>query len=362
MSKYAFIHIAITDLFLAVELKENPRLRGLPVIIGTGAEGVKKGDVITASPEAGALGVRPGMSVRRALKAVPEAIVRPLRHEDSEEMSRGVFDIIGRSFKSVESFGLSEAFMARALRGAVPEDVSEGYAAAKKEAEAVQGRIRTRLGLHTTAGVGPNKLIARLAGLRAGEDNIAVVARNEAAAFVKTLPVSSLPGVERAVEKRLNDLGLGTVEEISKTPLLFLKKNFGSSTGAILYESSRAVGSEEIVCFQAEEGLCREVAFPGGVSGASLIKETLYRLAVGLAAELKAEASHASGVAVKVTYTNFACGVSSLELDEETDSFNSIWAGVTDLLGSTPLSGKIILLGLKLTGLTKRAGTGGPPR
>ncbi|MFQ5427545.1 MAG: hypothetical protein ACE5EZ_01050 [Thermodesulfobacteriota bacterium] len=361
MQAQAVIHIAITELFLSAELKENPHLRGCSLIIGTGAPGVKKGDVIAASPEAKALGVRPGLSLRKAIKAAPEAHICAVRYEASETLSQGFFAILARNFHEVESYGLDEAFMASTLRGSAPEAVREGFASAEKLARAMQEAIRAELGLRTTIGIGPNKFIARLAGLGAGKDGIVVVSRNEAAAFIKTFSLKNLPGVDRAVEKGLKDLGIGTVAEISETPLLFLKKNFGKSTGAVLYESSRAMGSEAIVPFHEAGGISREVTFHGGLTGVSIIRETLYMLAGGLSARLKAEARSASRLEMKVTSPGFACSLSTLELAGETDSFNTIWAGVLELLDRTSLPEKVILLGLKFSGLSKKDRQEGPP-
>lgn len=354
MRQEVFIHIAVNELFITAELKENPSLRGLPLIIGSETAGVKKGDVIAVSAPAAALGLLPGISVRRALKAVPEAELLPARYEAWEALSESFFQILREASQSVESLGLDEAFMSSVLCIAGPDGVEKSYEAAEKLASALQVRIREELGLHTAAGVGPNKLIARLAGLEAGKDGLKVVMPVDSAAFIKTLPLSILPDVDLAVEKRLVSLGLNTIAEIAETPLLFLTKNFGASTGKIFYESSQARGAKTIMPFYDEDGLSREVAFDKGLREPLIIKETLYMLAEGLTARLKAEGAAASGLALKVTFSDLRCEVTGLELDEETGSFNAIWAGVLELLERVSISGNIILLGLKFSGLKKK--------
>ncbi len=360
LSKEVFIYIAIKELFLTAELNANPHLRGSALIIGSGGAGLKKGDVLAVSAEAAASGLRPGMSVRKALKILPDVRLQSARYDLCEVLSERFFAILRESFKSLESLGLEEAFICSSLRGASAEGMEDAYRAAEKQTLELQRRIRTETGLHTAAGVGPNKLIARLAGLEAKKDGLVVVTANESSAFIKKLPLDSLPDVAALVKKRLTALGLNTIGDIAETPLLFLTKNFGESTGAILFESSRARGAGSILPFCDEAGFCDEVVFDKGHSDPLIIKETLYMLTEALTSRLKSEAALTCTVAVKFTLSDFKSVVSRSQLSEETDSFNSIWTGVMELLQSSVPRGNIILVGLKLLGIKNKASSGGP--
>jgi len=354
LKKDALLHIAIIDLFITAELKDNPGLRGRPFIIGGEGGEIKKGLVIAASSEALAIGVRTGQSMRKALKAAPAITALLPRYEAYETLSEQFFAILGETASIVESFGLDAAFIAVNLRGETPEGQEGVYSAAKKLAAVLQARLIKKLGLHTAIGIAPNKPLARLAGLRAKKDGIKAVTKNESSAFMKTLPISSLPEVDRDAEKRLKAINMGTVEELSKTPLLFFEKNFGRFRGKIIYESSRNLGPVEVRPFFEAGGIGDEVTFEEGAKEASLIKETLYMLTEGLTLRLKAEKRLCRAVSIKITFSNFECLVRTLELEEETDSFNTTWDGALRLLEDTPINGKVLLIGLKLHGLTKK--------
>ncbi len=357
MRRQAFIYITVTDLFIAAELRETPRLRGRAFIIGSFAETVKKGDVLAVSPQARALGIREGMSVRKALKAAPEVIVCPARYDSFEALSASFFTLLGEASKRVESLGIAEAFMEIVLRGSSPSASSslvsnseeDIYEAAGKRGAALQKTILRELGLQCTAGIGPNKFIARLAGSMAEAGGLKIVTKNESAAFVKALPLGGLPDVGVTAQNRLKALGLKSIDEITKTPLPFLIKNFGKYSGTLIYESAHGRGPQVVVPF-FDGGLGREVTFDKGVSEASVIRETLYMLTKELVSRLKAEGRLCSGLAVKVTLSDLSCNAASVELEEETDSFSSIWAAVTELLAAAPIEGRVVLLGVKLIG------------
>jgi len=228
------------DLFLTAAIKDNPGIEGAPVIIGGEGEEVKKGAIIAVSPEAMALGLRPGGSMRRAMKAVPGVAALLPRYDASRALSDKFFLILNETTSLMESFGPDEAFLSITQRGTAPGGDKRVYLLADKLAAEVRGRIEDELGLHTLIGIAPNKPLARLAGLSAKKDGIVRVSKNNASAFIKGLPIKKLPSMDKEGERLLKALGMATVEELSKTPLLFFEKNFGKSGGRVIFESARA--------------------------------------------------------------------------------------------------------------------------
>ncbi len=348
MKATAIIHIAIIDLFLSTALRDNPGIKGAPVIIGGEGGELKKGAIIAASSPAMALGIRPGQSMRKALKAAPEVVALLPAYEAYEALSERFFSLLRSSAPLVESFGRYEAFISINQRGESPEGEDGVYLRATELAGRLQGRIFKDMGLHTRTGIAPNKPLARLAGVTAKKDGMVMVSKNEATAFIKGLSISSLPAMDEKAQRLLKELNMGNVEELSKTPLLFFEKNFGKFRGNIIYESSRARGPVEVKPFFEPESISDEITFGDGVEESSLIKETFYMLTEGLTLRLKAKKRLCRAISIKITFCNFECLIKTLELEEETDSVNSTWAAVLSLLEETAIPGQVLLLGLKL--------------
>jgi len=336
------------DLFLTAAIKDNPGIEGVPVIIGGEDGEIKKGAIIAVSPEALALGLRPGKSMRKAMKAVPGVAALLPRYDAARALSEKFFLILNEATSIMESFGPDEAFISITQRGTAPGGDERVYLLADKLAAEVQKRLKSELGLHTVIGIAPNKPLARLAGLSAQKDGIVRVTKNSATAFIKGLPIRKLPSMDREGERLLKALGIATVEELSKTPLLFFEKNFGKSRGRVIFESARARGPVEVRPFFEPHGISDEVTFDNGPQGSSLIKETLYMLTESLTLRLKEAKRLCRAISIKITFTDFACVVNTLELTEETDSFNSTWSAVLRLLEDRPIKGDILLIGLKL--------------
>jgi len=336
------------DLFLRAAMKDNPAIEGTPVIIGGEHGEIKKGPIIAVSPEALALGLRPGKSMRKAMKAAPGVAAILPRYEAARALSEKFFLILNEATSLMESFGPDEAFISITQRSTAPGGDERVYLLADKLATEVQKRLKSELGLHTVMGIAPNKPLARLAGRTAQKDGIVRVTKNSAPAFIKGLPIRRLPSMDKEGERLLKTLGMATADELSKTPLLFFEKNFGKSRGRIIFESARARGPVEVRPFLEPDGINDEVTFDNGPQGSSLIKETLYMLTESLTLRLKEAKRLCRAISIKITFTDFACIVNTLELTEETDSFNSTWNAVLRLLEDRPIKGDILLVGLKL--------------
>ncbi len=348
MKTTAIIHIAVMDLFLTAAIKDNPAIAGAPVIIGGENGEIKKGAIIAVSPEARDIGLRPGKSMRQAIKTAPGALALLPPYEAARSLSNKFFLILRETTSLTESFGPDEAFISITQRGTAPGGDERVYALAGELAAKVQGRLKSELGLHTLIGIAPNKPLARLAGRSAKKDGIVTVAKNNAAAFIKGLPIIKLPSMDKEAERLLKSLGMATVDELSKTPLLFFEKNFGKFRGKVLFESARARGPVEVRPFFEPDGISDEVTFDNGPQGSTLIKETLYMLTEDLTLRLKEAKRLCRAISIKITFSDFACIVNTLELTEETDSFNSTWSAVLRLLEDRPIKGDILLVGLKL--------------
>ncbi|MBI5826555.1 MAG: DNA polymerase IV [Deltaproteobacteria bacterium] len=349
MQKRAVIHIYLDAFFVSVEVKRRPGIKGRPIVVGADGDPEKRGAVSAASYDARAFGVDPGMTLKKARKLCPEAVFLPVDFESYEKESERFFSILMEYSPIVESFGLDEAFIE-----VLPHDGGDPFPHAIEIAGEIKKRVDGALGLSSSVGVAPNKLLARLAGEMDKPGGLYVLMADEAGRILKDLPVARLRGVGQKTGKRLNGLGIYTVGEISKTPLQYLERNFGSHIGKALYEHSRGIDQSPVVPFHEPNALSREVVFEGETDDQYIIKETLYALAGDIVARLKGLGCRGKDVAIKISYSDFETVSRSTALDTESDSLNDIWTAALKLLDASGPHKPVRLVGVKVAGLKGR--------
>ena len=198
------IHADLDAFFASVEQRDDPRLRGRPVIVGGGV-------VLAASYEAKAYGVRTAMGGRRARRLCPDAIVVPPRMSAYSEASKAVFRVFEDTTPLVEGLSIDEAFLdARGMQRLAgrPEEI----------ARKLRRDVRERVGLPITVGVARTKFLAKVASGVAKPDGLLVVPPDEELAFLHPLEVERLWGVGPVTAGRLRRLGIGTVGQVAGFP------------------------------------------------------------------------------------------------------------------------------------------------
>src|SRR6266581_3049737 len=222
--------------YASVEQRDNPDLRGKPVIVAWQA---KRSVVCAASYEARAFGVRSAMPAVRAERLCPGAIFVPPNFVRYRTVSHDVREIFKRHTDLIEPLSLDEAYL----------DVSQnktGLATATLVARTIREEIRQELNLTASAGVAPNKFLAKLASDWRKPDGLFVIQPDEADAFLLPLPVGRLPGVGKVTEEKLAKLGIRTVKELRGLELPALEHEFGRY-GVRLYQLARGIDDSEVV-------------------------------------------------------------------------------------------------------------------
>lgn len=347
MNARAVIFIRIGSFFSSVEAHRRPGTVGSPMVVGADGDPAGRGAVAGVSPEAGELGIRPGMALKKARQICPEAIFVPLDLEAYEKASSALMSLLREFSPMVESFGLDEAFIE-------PESVSgqDASVVASNMAREIKTAVRRSLRLAPTVGVGTNKLMAWLAGAEAdGHGGFFAINGKETAAFLRTLPAGRLPFVSPDIERRLIDLNLKTVGDISRAHISHLDRYFGKDVAALLYGQAKGIDENPVVPFDEHGALCREAAFPQEVKDQHLIREALYALTEDISARLRAEGSKASSFSIKIGYAGFKTMTSSVEFTEPADSLNDIWKGALKLFEAQAVFAPVRLVGVKLSGL-----------
>ncbi|MFC3815651.1 DNA polymerase IV [Lysobacter sp. GCM10012299] len=229
------LHVDMDAFYASVEQRDDPSLRGRPVVVAwRGARSV----VCAASYEARKFGVRSAMPAVRAERLCPQAVFVPPDFVRYKAVSRQVREIFARHTDLIEPLSLDEAYL----------DVTStrsGMATATETAEAIRTAIREETHLTASAGVAPNKFVAKIASDWRKPDGLFVVRPHQVESFLAPLPVGRLPGVGKVSEQRLAELGIATVADLRTLGLAVLEQHFGR-WGRRLHELSFGIDDNPV--------------------------------------------------------------------------------------------------------------------
>src|SRR5436189_5547748 len=236
MAVRKIIHVDMDAFYASVEQRDDPQLRGKPVIVAWRGN---RSVVCAASYEARSFGVRSAMPALRAEHLCPTAVFIAPDFTRYRAVSRSVREIFKRHTDLIEPLSLDEPYL----------DVTEnktGLPTATRVASAIREQIRQELSLTASAGVAPNKFLAKLASDWRKPDGLFVIQPEEVGTFLLPLPVGRLPGVGKVTEEKLEKLGIKTVSSLRGLDLPMLEGHFGRY-GMRLYELSRGIDNNQVV-------------------------------------------------------------------------------------------------------------------
>ncbi|HEX4322174.1 MAG TPA: DNA polymerase IV [Acidobacteriaceae bacterium] len=236
MTQLKIVHIDMDAFYASVEQRDDPQLRGKPVVVAWRGN---RSVVCAASYEARRYGVRSAMPAVRAERLCPEAIFIPPDFVRYRAVSRLTQEIFRQHTDLIEPLSLDEAYL----------DVTEnkqGLPTATRVARAIREQIREELHLTASAGVAPNKFLAKIASDWKKPNGLFVIQPEEIDGFLEPLPVGRIPGVGKVTEERLFKLGIRTVGNIRTIELTALERQFGRY-GTRLYELARGIDNSPVV-------------------------------------------------------------------------------------------------------------------
>jgi DNA polymerase-4 len=287
------IHVDMDAFYASIEQRDDPHLRDKPVIVAWKG---KRSVVCAASYEARASGVRSAMPAVRAERLCPTAIFVAPDFTRYRAVSRSVREIFKRHTDLIEPLSLDEAFL----------DVTEnktGLPTATLVARTIREQIRQELRLTASAGVAPNKFLAKLASDWRKPDGLFVIRAEELDAFLLPLAVGRLPGVGKVTEQKLAKLGVQTVGELRNLDLGFLEDHFGRY-GVRLYEFARGVDDSPVVADRPTQSISVEDTFEHDLPLAET-EPTIRRLAEKLWSASRQESRMARTVVLKLKTSEF---------------------------------------------------------
>ena len=291
------LHVDLDQFLVAVELRRRPELRGLPVVVGGRGDPTERGVASTASYEARAHGVFSGTPLRTAAKRLPaDAVFLPVDKPAYDEASAEVMAVL-RSFPvDVEVLGWDEAFVG-------PHDPSVDPGAL---AEEIRAAVVERTGLTCSVGIGDNKLQAKLATSFGKPDGVGRLTSDEWVAVMGPRPVDALWGIGSRTKRRLEGLGILTVDDLAATPAADLAAVFGPRIGPWLRRLGRGADSSPVDPTPwVPRGHGREETVQHDLDDWDEVAALVRRLAAQVADDIAAEGRPAVRVAVKIRYVPF---------------------------------------------------------
>lgn len=328
-------HIDCDAFYASVEKRDRPDLRHKPVIVGGGERGV----VSAACYVARAAGVRSAMPMGQALRLCPDATVFPPAISKYATVSRALRRRLLALTPLVEPLALDEAFLdltEPSQRGAVPAALLLANLAREVEAN---------LGITLSIGLGPNKLLAKIASDLDKPRGFALIGQAEAVAFLAPRPVSLLWGVGKALAAALEREGIRTIGDLAAREPIWVARRFGQ-VGLRLAEFARGHDRRRITPDRPTKSVGAETTFRKDRTRVDDLSEALRPLAETVARRLQAADKLAAGVTVKMKTADFVQRTRSTGLPVPTQDAETLWEACTHLLRAETLDKSIRLIGL----------------
>jgi len=345
--KRVILHMDMDHFYTAVEEREHPEYKGKPVVVGADPkEGKGRGVVSTSNYEARKAGVKSGTPISRAWKLCPEAVYLPPNFPLYIKVSKEIMQIARKYADKFEQWGIDEAFL----------DVStrvENYAEAAALAQQLKREVKEKENLICSIGVGPNKLIAKVASDYQKPDGLTVVKEDEAEAFLAPLPVRKLLWVGRKTEAKLKTMGIHTIGDLARYDPTILAEAFGVM-GTQMPLSARGIDRSPVETRTEVKSVSHETTFEEYTDDTTAVLKALNALAAEVAKEVAEQKLFFKTVTVKVRYENFETHTRSKTLTYITNRPQDLQKTARKLLNPyLEKNRKIRLIGVRASNFVK---------
>ena len=336
----AILHADADSFYASVEQRDDPSLRGRPVIVGPGI-------VLAASYEAKAKGVYTPMPVSRARRLCPDAVVVRARMSAYSDASKAMFEVFNDISGLVEGLSIDEAFLdvgGLARLSGTPTEI----------ALRVKSEVRRRVGLPVSVGVARTKFLAKVASAVSKPDGLLVVAPDRELEFLHPLPVQALWGVGAVTARKLHAAGITTVRQVAETPEEELIRMLGRGWGRHIHALAHNRDPRRVHVGRRRRSMGSQRAIGRGSKSATTLDAVLVAIVDRLSARLRAARRVARTVILRMRFDDLSRATRSHTMPEATAQTQRILAHARDLLAAaTPTIERrgITLIGLTLTNL-----------
>lgn len=339
----SILHVDMDAFFASVAEKDNPELKGRPVVVGAGVRGV----VSSANYEARKFGIRAAMPVYRAKALAPHAIFVPPDLKRYSEVSAQIMNIFEDITPLVEPLSLDEAFL----------DVTGSkrlLGSALEIAEIIRKRVEAEQGITCSVGISHNKFIAKIASAHCKPNGVIEIEPEKVLDFLHPLPVSEIWGVGPKTNEQLAKLGLTKVADIANTPRQTLIRALGQANGSSLYELAWGRDYRDVETQRVDKSVSSSETFDEDLDNQEEILKILLRLTEKSAERMRAKGYAAQTISIKVRFADFKTISRSKTLDLPTVTTWEIFEVVKNLYQALNLAGVLIrLVGVSLDSLVE---------
>ncbi|MEW8229796.1 MAG: DNA polymerase IV [Candidatus Thiodiazotropha endolucinida] len=343
MSQRLIMHIDLDAFFASIEQRDHPEYQGRPLVVG--AKPGKRGVVATCSYEARRYGVRSAMPISEAVRRLPPETVylRPSMTRYGE-VSQQIMQALEGISPAVEKVSVDEAFL----------DIS-GMQRLIGPPEVIGRRAKSvileSVGLTASVGIGPNRLIAKLASDFRKPDGLTIVLADQVQAFLDPQPLTVLRGLGAKSAPVLQRIGLRTVADVRRLSLLELRRHLGDLAGTKIHEQAHGIASDRVHLDSERKSISKETTFNEDITDPEIVRDTLHWAAQEVGYIARQEGRRGSIVTVKIRFQGFETHTRSRTLTTPTSTDKEIFQQAWELYQSEQWAGRPVrLVGLGVSG------------
>lgn len=331
------LHVDMDAFFASVEQKDNPSLKGKPVIVGGIGE---RGVVSTCSYEARKFGVHSAMPLFMARERCPIGIFLPVRYGRYKEISEEIFKIFYKITDKVEALSIDEAFL----------DITDTSYSGEQAAKFIKDEVRKRLGLTLSIGISYNKFLAKLASDWNKPNGIMVIDKNMVPDILMPLSISKVFGIGKKSVEKLNNMGIFTIEDLFQISEEYLKEIMGKM-GQEIFFRIRGIDNRKVEPVRERKSVGKERTLKINTINKDDLLVYIKEFSKEVSYILKSKGCSGKTVTLKYKTGEFESHTRSRTLNEYIDSEEEIYNVVKEILMKEEITEEIRLIGLSVSSL-----------
>lgn len=340
MKTQTILHVDLDAFFASVEQRDNPSLRGKPVVVGADPRG-GRGVVSTCSYEARTFGIRSAMPIAKAYQLCPSAVFLSPNFKKYSEASKKVFKIFYDFTPHIQGISIDEAFL----------DMTTSvhlFGAPAQAARQLKKRIADEVGLTASVGIAPVKFVAKIASDLCKPDGLLEVKEGEVNAFLAPLAIERLWGVGPKTAEVLHSRGIKTIGDLAALSAEELRKQFGEH-GAHLFELSRGMDEREVIEDEDVKSVSHEHTFETDTADPERIFSVMLELSEHVSRRLRKYGLQGRTVTVKIRLAGFQTFTRAQTLAERTNFTDVIYSTAHEIFKKFYVGGmKVRLIGVRV--------------
>ncbi|WP_160674974.1 DNA polymerase IV [Clostridium sp. C8-1-8] len=331
------IHVDMDAFFASVEILDNPRLKGKPVIVGGTSN---RGVVATCSYEARRFGVKSAMPIFMAKELCPNAVFLKPRFGRYKEISNNIFNIFRSITPYVEPLSIDEAYLDVSHIKQDPVDIANN----------IKNRVRDEIGLTLSVGIAYNKFLAKLASDWNKPNGLKIINKDMVPKILFPLPINKIYGLGSKSVKKLNNIGIFTVEELYRLPEDIFVEYFGKF-GHEIYDRIRGIDNRKVITSRERKSIGKETTLRTDTNDFIELKDYIKEFSSEISSILKNKNFSARTITLKIKTASFMNHTKSRTLNIYINEEKDLYKEAVDILEGMELEEKIRLIGLSVSSL-----------